>query len=66
MLRDELAFRIKMRNSLRGIEHLDPETIGPRLKQLDTEIAGLEIRIAAEIFAPAFEIVPIGTGVRAA
>lgn len=64
MLRDELEFRIRMRNCLRGIQHLDPETVPARLIQLDAEIEALKARVAAE--EPSIEIVPIGAGVRAA
>lgn len=66
MLRDELEFHIRMRNSLRGIQHLDPETIPARLIQLDREIEALKARIDNEEPAPAIEIMPLGPAVRAA
>lgn len=60
MLQEDVQFRIKMRNCLRGIEHLDPETIGPRLRRLDAEIAEMRASIGVEPRRPAFEIVSIG------
>ena len=67
MLREELEFKIRMRNSLHGIQHLDPDTIPKRLVELDAEIAGLRVKAGCdERPSPALEIVPIGTAVKAA
>ncbi|MDB5512420.1 MAG: hypothetical protein JWR08_1903 [Enterovirga sp.] len=69
MLRQELAFQLRMRKSLRGIQDLDPEGISARLAEIDRAIAALSARAEAEEPATApvrFDIVPIGAGVKAA
>lgn len=66
MLREELEFRIRMRNSLRGIQHLDPERIPARLIQLDAEIEALQARVDKEEPAPGTQAAAIGPAVKAA
>lgn len=69
MLREELEFHVRMRNCLRGIQHLDPEAVGARICEFDAQIAALQARIETEQPAPRAtspEIVPISARVRAA